>query len=246
MIYCFRIEVIVSVRCLCGIWNFPLLSILFANSFSLISSIRSSRWLKKSLIVKHWKSFEHIRLSFTLSPLAISKTTFITHTIISFEQTVNKQTKRMRYLTFYFNRAEKRICTTYISFIFADNWQQIWYIYFCSFGHLSLFSIFAGLSTLIKRLDVLNYSTVYYMFDGNNIRDSGSNCDMAHQLSTAYRKQIILWPCPQMKVRAMYRFWLIYLIAVTNIFHFRDRIESRLIDFQLPNFSCMRIKYSVL
>lgn len=60
-------------------------------------------------------------------------------------------------------------------------------------------SEFADLSTLFKRLDSLNYSTVYYMFDGNNIRDFG-NCDMAHQLSIAYQKTVLFWPCPQMKV----------------------------------------------
>lgn len=76
--------------------------------------------------------------------------------------------------------------------------QKKKYIHICL--HFSFLVLFTGLSTLVKRLDALNYSTVYYMFDGNNIRDFGSNCDMAHQLSMAYAKQIIFWPCPQMKV----------------------------------------------
>lgn len=56
-----------------------------------------------------------------------------------------------------------------------------------------------GLSTFVKQLEALNYSTIYYMFDGNNIKDFG-NCDMSHQLSAAYQKTIHFWPCPRMKV----------------------------------------------
>lgn len=92
---------------------------------------------------------------------------------------------------------------SFIYYIFAfDN--NLKYIFVNFDICLYLFSIFAGLSTLVKRLNVLNHSTVYYMLDGNDIGDSGSNSDMAHQLSTAYQKQIILWPCPHMKVRIVF------------------------------------------
>lgn len=59
---------------------------------------------------------------------------------------------------------------------------------------------FPGISTLIKRLDALNYSTIFYIFDGKNSRDFDGDCDMAERLSSAYHKRIIFWPCPQMKV----------------------------------------------
>lgn len=72
-------------------------------------------------------------------------------------------------------------------------------------------SVFLGLSTLVKRLDSLNYSTVYYMFDGNNIRDFGS-CDMSNQLSIAYRKNVVFWPCPQMKVSRYGAFGIFYAL----------------------------------
>lgn len=67
------------------------------------------------------------------------------------------------------------------------------------YSYVFLFAI-PGISTLITRLDDLNYSTVYYMLDENIIRDFGSNCDMSEQLSAAFHKQIIFWPCSQMKV----------------------------------------------
>lgn len=67
------------------------------------------------------------------------------------------------------------------------------------------FLFFPGISTLIKRLDGLNYSTIFYIFDESMSRDFDGDCDMAERLSVAYHKRIILWPCPQMKVS---RFWL--------------------------------------
>lgn len=58
------------------------------------------------------------------------------------------------------------------------------------------------LNTLVKRLDTLNYSSIYLMLDemSNSRHDIGNNCDLSHQLSAAYRKHIVFWPCPQMKV----------------------------------------------
>lgn len=60
----------------------------------------------------------------------------------------------------------------------------------------------SGLSSLIKRLDALDYTSIFYMFNGNNVSEF-SNCDLSQQLSIAYRKNILFWPCPQMKVRAI-------------------------------------------
>lgn len=68
------------------------------------------------------------------------------------------------------------------------------------YSHFFSLCVIPGISTLITRLDDLNYSTVYYMLDENIIRDFGSNCDMSEQLSAAFQKQIIFWPCSQMKV----------------------------------------------
>lgn len=89
------------------------------------------------------------------------------------------------------------------------------------------FLLYLGLSTLVKQLDALNYSTIFYIFDGNNIKDFG-NCDMSQQLSTAYRKHIMFWPCPQMKVCYSYTYTIYILVSdkVLNIIYFfRNEIE---------------------
>lgn len=64
-------------------------------------------------------------------------------------------------------------------------------------------NFFLGISTLIKRLDALNYSTIFYIFDESMSRDFDGDCDMAERLSVAYHKRIIFWPCPQMKVSGL-------------------------------------------
>lgn len=87
-----------------------------------------------------------------------------------------------------------------------------------------LFIYFSGISTLITRLDALNYSTVYYMLDENIVRDLGNNCDMSEQLSAAFHKQIIFWPCPQMKVSILLQILSIWLHQIELYLHDRHRI----------------------
>lgn len=87
-----------------------------------------------------------------------------------------------------------------------------------------LFIYFSGISTLITRLNALNYSTVYYMLDENIVRDLGNNCEMSEQLSAAFHKQIIFWPCPQMKVSILLQILSIWLHQIELYLHDRHRI----------------------
>lgn len=93
------------------------------------------------------------------------------------------------------------------------------------------FFFFPGISTLIKRLDALNYSTIFYIFDESVSRDFDGDCDMAKRLSAAYHKRIIFWPCPQMKVSRFFSQianmsahlkpnWIFFVTARFMRFHF--------------------------
>lgn len=65
---------------------------------------------------------------------------------------------------------------------------------------LFIFFFFAiGLSTLIEELDSKNYSTIIYVLHSIDTKDSGY-CDLADRLTELFHKNIIIWPCPKMKV----------------------------------------------
>lgn len=109
----------------------------------------------------------------------------------------------------------KVIYSTFIRFVYYDIfliagfvtfYQFLWFIPCCRPIHRNefvsnAFTIdFAGISTLIKRLDTVNYSTIYCLLDENDIQNAGGNCNICQKLSMAYHKEIICWPCQQMKV----------------------------------------------
>ncbi|XP_031621510.1 uncharacterized protein LOC116339642 [Contarinia nasturtii] len=66
------------------------------------------------------------------------------------------------------------------------------------------FDTIDGISTLIKRLDSLNYSTIYFQLDESYIRNFSVNCDILQQLSSVYHRHIIFWPCVCMKKSERY------------------------------------------
>jgi hypothetical protein len=79
-----------------------------------------------------------------------------------------------------------------------------------------VFFLVSDMRSLIQQLENSKYSTILYVFsnnsraedeaqpassDGHRLGDFFGFCDVvASQLSSLYNKNIILWPCPKMKV----------------------------------------------
>ncbi|XP_055699296.1 uncharacterized protein LOC129799446 [Phlebotomus papatasi] len=74
----------------------------------------------------------------------------------------------------------------------------------------------SGLSILMKYLENTNYSTLIYVLNNNNTRDAGY-CDMAEHLSEAFKKDVLFWPCPRMKLteRFLPSFEIISFVVTT-------------------------------